>query len=59
MSEYRKNLIDRMIRLYGFENEIVILFANMAEKYTDSPDWDNAMRVIVEAHEANPITDEE
>ena len=59
MSEYRKNLVDRMIHLYGFEHEIVILFANMAEKYTDSKEWDNAMRLIVEAHEANPVIDED
>ena len=59
MTNYRKNLVDRMIRLYGFENEIVILFATMAEKYTDSKEWDNAMRIIVEAHEASPVTDEE
>lgn len=54
MSDYRKNLVDRMIRLYGFENEIVILFANMAEKYTDSKKWDNMMLMLVEAHEAHP-----
>lgn len=59
MSDYRKNLVDRMIRLYGFENEIVVMFANMAEKYSDSKGWDNAMRIIVEAHEAYPATDEE
>lgn len=59
MSEYRKNLIDRMIRLYGFESETVILFATMAEKYTDSKEWDNVMLMIVEAHEAHPVTDEE
>lgn len=59
MTNYRKNLVDRMIRLYGFESEIVVLFANMAEKYTDSKKWDNAMLMIVEAHEAHPVTDEE
>ena len=54
MSDYRKNLVDRMIRLYGFESEIVVLFANMAEKYTDSKAWDNVMLMLVEAHEAHP-----
>ncbi len=54
MSDYRKNLVDRMIRLYGFENETVILFANMAEKYIDSKEWDNMMLMLVEAHEAHP-----
>ena len=58
MSNYRKNLVDRMIRLYGFENEITIRFANMAEKYADSPEWDMVLLTIVNAHEENPVVEE-
>ena len=58
MTNYRKNLVDRMIRLYGFENEITVMFANMAEKYVDSPEWDGAMEIIVEAHESLPAIEE-
>ena len=56
---YRESLLDRMIRLYGFEHETVIVFANMVDKYPDSTDWNNAMRLIVEAHEKHPQIEEE
>lgn len=56
---YRESLLDRMIRLYGFEHENVIVFASMVDKYLDSADWNNAMRLIVEAHEKYPQIEEE
>ena len=48
----REQLLDRMIKIYGFEHEIVIEFARMCESdnFTDKD-----LEVIVEAHEANPI----
>ena len=48
----REQLLDRMIRIYGFEHEVVIEFARMCESdnFTDKD-----LEVIVEAHEANPI----
>ena len=58
MTDYRANLVDRMIRLYGFENPITVLFADMAEKYLDSPEWDRAMLILVVAHEENPVVEE-
>lgn len=59
MSDYRNYLLDRMIRLYGFENEKVINFANLCEKYADSKEWDDTLWVIVRSHEDFPVTDEE
>lgn len=59
MSEYRKNLIDRMIRLYGFEDEKVINFSNLCEKHVDSKEWDNVLRTLVITHEEYPVMDEE
>lgn len=59
MSDYRKNLVDRMIRLYGFEDEKVVSFANLCEKYTDSAEWDNVLWTLVVSHEQFPVTDEE
>lgn len=52
MNEMRERLIDRMIRIYGFEHEVVIEFAFMCEKdyFTDRD-----LEVIVERHEANPV----
>lgn len=48
----REQLIDRMIRIYGFEHDVVIEFARMCEKdcFTDRD-----LEVIVECHEANPV----
>lgn len=48
----REQLLDRMIRIYGFEHEVVIEFARMCESdnFTDKD-----LEVIVEAHEASPV----
>lgn len=48
----REQLLDRMIRIYGFEHEVVIEFARMCESDNLT---DKDLEVIVEAHEANPI----
>lgn len=59
MTEYRENLLDRMIHIYGYENPIVIWFAEKLEKW-DNNEWnDTALRVLVEAHEAEPVYDED
>ena len=48
----REQLLDRMIRIYGFEHEVVIEFARMCESDNFT---DRDLEVIVEAHEANPV----
>ena len=51
MSENRKNLVDRIIRIYGHENPITIQFARMCEEY-DANSWNEAvLNLFVEAHE--------
>ena len=59
MTDYRKNLIDRMIRLYGFEDEKVIAFVNLCERYANSKEWDNVLQTLVITHEEYPVMDEE
>ena len=59
MSAIRENLLDRMIRIYGFENDIVIQFAELCERYADNAINDKMLTVLVEAHEASPILDDE
>jgi predicted glycosyltransferase len=59
MNATRENLIDRMIRIYGFENDIVIQFAGLCERYTDNVTNDKMLTILVEAHEASPILDNE
>ena len=48
----RENLLDRMIKIYGFEHEVVIDFAKLIEnpKYTD-----DQLEALVMAHEAHPV----
>lgn len=43
MSEFRKNLLDRVIRLYGFEHRITIGFAETCERFPDDEQWDNTL----------------
>ena len=51
MSENRKNLVDRIIRIYGHENPITIQFAQMCEDYEENS-WNEAvLNLLVEAHE--------
>ena len=59
MTTCRENLIDRMIHLYGFENPMVIQFAGMCEKYPNTADYDDVLRILVEAHEENPLFGED
>lgn len=51
MTTYRENLIDRMISLYGYENPIVIKFAQLCEDWAQTEEHDTYLRVIVENHE--------
>ena len=56
---YREALIDRMIAIYGMEHNIVIHFAELCERWSDTP-WNNTcLRLMVEAHEATPIFEED
>lgn len=55
----REQLMDRMIRIYGFEHEIVIAFCTMCEDYPQTEAYDNTLRVLVESHEEFPVLDEE
>jgi len=56
MNAYRENLVDRMIKIYGFENPIVIEFCKLCER----SDWkDRELALLVLAHEADPVLGEE
>ena len=55
MTKFRESLLDRMIRIYGFEHEIVLDFAAMCEAWADN-DWNNkCLAILVESHEADPV----
>ena len=58
MTAFREDLMNRMTRIYGFENPIVIQFAQMCE--SDNNNWnDMTLQILVEAHEAEPQIFEE
>ena len=59
MNTTREKLIDRMIRIYGFEHDLVIQFAELCERCTNCTINDKMLTILVEAHEANPVLDEE
>ena len=49
----REELLTRMIRIYGFEHEEVINFAELMESNIS----DKHLEILVECHEEYPITD--
>ena len=57
MNTMRKNLIDRMIKIYGFEHPSVIWFTDLCERWKDTKDNDKVLRIIVESHEEFPVLD--
>lgn len=58
MTPYREELADRLIRLYGFENDITISFCKLCEQWEEN-EWNNkVLRILVEAHEAEPFFEE-
>ena len=57
MTKLRKNLIDRMIRIYGFENPIVIDFCRCCETFPNDEAHDKTLRVLALVHEECPVMD--
>lgn len=52
----REQLLDRMIRIYGFEHKLVIEFAEMIE----NPNYKTEiLETLVNCHEANPSWEDE
>lgn len=50
----RKNLIDRMIKIYGFGHPIVIQFAELCKRMADTEYNNKALMTLVKVHEENP-----
>lgn len=59
MNEIRENYIDRMIAIYGMENPIVIQFCHLCETWEENEWNDKILRLLVEAHEADPYREED
>ena len=55
MTEYRESLLNRMCALYNLEHPCVVQFAQMCEEWEPN-DWnDTILRILTEAHEADPF----
>ena len=50
MNAKREALVDEMIRMYGFESEITIDFAKLAENFPKTKEFDDLLRIIVNYH---------
>ena len=55
----REELMNRMIRLYGFENPITIDFCWMCEEWANTEANDRALATLVKCHEEAPQCFEE
>ena len=55
----REELMNRMIRLYGFESPITIDFCRLCEEWPNTEAYDNALATLVKCHEETPQCFEE
>lgn len=55
MTEFRENLLTRMIHIYGFEHEWTIKYANVLEKAPQTEENDRKLEIIVMYHEQYPL----
>lgn len=59
MTDFRNDLLTRIIRIYGFEHEVTLQFADMCEKWYDNSANDRMLEILVEAHEEHPQIEED
>lgn len=57
MTEFRENLLTRMIHIYGFEHEVTIKYANMLERVPQTKENDKNLEYIAKVLEAEPFFD--
>lgn len=57
MTEFRENLLTRMIHIYGFEHEVTIQYANVLENAPQTEESDRKLEVIVMYHEQYPLNE--
>lgn len=54
MTEFRENLLTRMIHIYGFEHEVTIQYANVLEKAPQTEENDKKLEYMVKCLEVEP-----
>ena len=55
----REELMNRMIRLYGFESPITIDFCRLCEEWPNAEAYDRALARLVKGHKEAPLYFEE
>lgn len=50
MSEMRKQLIDKVINRFGFENDITIRFCRLCEEWQQNETYDYLLEGLVEVY---------
>lgn len=59
MTEFRKELVNKIIAIYGFEHEITINITNLCERWANDRMHDRTLKVLVESHEMFPDLDDD
>lgn len=55
MTNFRNSLIDRMVRVYGLESPVVIVFAKWCEEWEEN-EWNNkCLAALVASNEDDPV----
>jgi hypothetical protein len=55
MTQFREDLLTRIIKIYGFEHEITIMFAEILENWVENEACNRRLERLVEAHEQYPM----
>ena len=54
MSTLREELLTRMIRVYGFEHPLTLMYGDLLERLDDTTENDEYLVFLVESHEHYP-----
>lgn len=55
LSEKRQAMLDKMIKIYGFEHEVTVAFAGMLENWDDTKECDKALEMILITHKEHSV----
>lgn len=58
LSQFRGDLLARIIHIYGFEHKITIWFAQLLENQEENGFNNKMLEMMVECHEKSQIVDE-
>lgn len=55
MTEHRKDLLEKLIKVYNGKNEITDTFESLCEDYDVNEYNDRALEILVEIHSKDPV----